>query len=149
MDNKQEDILKNKKPSTIFPALIVLLSLLILFLLAAPVYRAQMGRAQARIVLTRSKAVELAAITVAMEHYTQNRAFNDQTQPYGFAEGVIEEIRALAGCDGEIYLIQWDEREFRPLKLMYIEDGYTSVYKLENGETTWNVYQSDHVIVHE
>lgn len=128
--------------------LLLCISILVLTAVLAPTARYYMQRADARAVLTEAKSAKMAAYVTALEHETEGSPFQDQSQPYGFAKGVEEEVVELAGCPGEVYLQQYDAAKIEFYKLLYIEGAYTVTYSQDEEGEHWNVYYSKHIIQH-
>ena len=141
-----------KQPSNIIECSIeIIVFAVIVFVLAAvlaPTARYYMQRADARAILTEAKSAKMAAYVTALEHASKESSFQDQSQPYGFAEGVEEEILELAGCPGKVYLQQYDARKSEVLRFFYIEGAYTVTYSQDEDGEHWNVYYSKHLIQH-
>ena len=100
-------------------------------------------KADARLVLMKAKAVGLAAGNVVLEYYGTNQKFADQTKPYGVTDKARSEIRELAQCEGEYYLLHWDAKNFRVIRSAYAEGDYTVIYSRgSEGEQHWQIYRT-------
>lgn len=104
-------------------------------------------RETARRVLKEGKLMQLAVRMTALEYYGLNESVYDLNSVDGFADGVVDELRKVSGCNGEIYLISWDEESLLPVRLEYIKDGYVVDYVRAGKKDVWNVYRFEHVIV--
>ena len=94
-------------------------------------------------VLMQAKAVQLAAGNVVLEYFSDNQSFADQTRSHGMTEKAWSQIRELAQCEGDYYLLQWDAKNFRVKRAAYAEGEYTVVYSLDKeGEQHWQLYRT-------
>ncbi len=131
-ENKRSKLAAHLEPWTI-----VILLLALAAALYAPARNALVARADARVVAAQSKTVELAVLTVSAQCRADGTAFADQTGPGGFAEGIEERIRALSGCPGRVYLLQWDPESWRAVELLYVEDGFQALYRRTDDGASW------------
>ena len=65
---------------------------------------------------------------------------------YGFAPGILNEVKTTADCQGEIYLLKWDADTCQPEQFIYIEKGYLVTYQKVNNENQWDVSKLNHLI---
>ena len=80
--------------------------------------------AQTRTLLAQAEAVRTAAYAVALDCIADSQPFADQRGPFGFAPQVREEILALCGGEGELYLLQIDESGYNVEQFLYVQDGF-------------------------
>ncbi|MCR1840466.1 hypothetical protein [Murimonas intestini] len=126
---------------------IILSLILFLFLISiGAIWFSQ--RESARRVLKEAKLVHLAVKMTALEYYGLNQSFYDPESSNGFEDGVVDELKKVTGCNGDIYLVDWDLESFSALHLLYIQDGFAVDYRLVGDEDIWNVYEFKHVIMH-
>ena len=123
--------------------LLLLLCLSLCALLIPPAAAGWTRRAEARVALRNAKNVKLACFVVAAEQRAKNRPFSDQAGPYGFAEGVEEQILLLAHAPGEVWLLRAGEDPYEVAELRYREFEYDADYDARAG---WVVARRDLLI---
>ncbi|MEG0792969.1 MAG: hypothetical protein RR275_06740 [Lachnospiraceae bacterium] len=152
MEKSMQDFKQEKRTNyhsvTMLEILVGLIILLMMIAVIAPVTVHYLNKATARAVLAEAKAAKMAMTSVSLEHYAQDTLFYDQSQPYGFAKGVPEEIKELGRFPGELYLQQYDPSKRVVRMLSYQEDRYVAVYTQAKETGRWNVYRNQHLIKH-
>lgn len=133
---------------TLIELLLTCLVLLILTAVIAPTAWYYINKADARAVLTEAKTARLAAYVTSLDCYANGSPFQDQSMPNGFAKGVEEKVAELAECPGEIYLLQYGPAAGEIRSMAYREKSFVAVYTLDEDGEHWNVYKTNHMIVH-
>ena len=96
---------------------------------------------EARHVLREAKNAQLAVKVVTIEYYALDEQVFDQTQPSGFTEEALADIRYYSGIDGRIFVIAVSENGIDPASMIYISPkGYVATYGVQ--EEGWVVSRS-------
>lgn len=96
---------------------------------------------EARHVLREAKNAQLAVKVVTIEYYALDQQVFDQTQPSGFTEEALADIRYYSGIEGNLFALSIDERGISPISMVYISNkGYVATYGIQ--EEGWVVSRS-------
>lgn len=96
---------------------------------------------EARHVLREAKNAQLAVKVVTIEYYALDQPVFDQTQPSGFTEEALADIRYYAGIEGSLYVLAAGADGLEPASLIYIsKKGYVATYGVQ--EPGWVVSRS-------
>ncbi len=94
--------------------------------------------AEARRTLREAKNAQLAVKLVSIEYYGLDRTAYDRSQPSGFAEEALEDIRYYSGITGDLFLISLTEDGIDAASMVYISPkGYVATYGVQ--EPGWVV----------
>ena len=94
--------------------------------------------AEARRALREAKNAQLAVKLVSIEYYGLDKTVYDRSQPSGFAEDALEDIRYYSGITGDLFLISLADNGIDAAELVYISPkGYIATFGVQ--EPGWVV----------
>lgn len=131
---------------TLIELLIILMVTLVLIAVLVPITLHYTNKASARSILAEAKNVKLSMYSVGLNCRATNTPFQDGNGTYGFAPGILNEVKETADCQGDIYLLKWDADTCQPEQFFYIENGYMVTYQKVNNENQWDVLKLNHLI---
>ena len=134
------------KGFTLVELLIILMVTLVLIAVLIPITLHYTNKASARSILAEAKNVKLSMYSVGLDCRATNTPFQDGNGTYGFAPGIMNEVKTTADCQGDIYLLKWDADTCQPEQFFYIENGYMVTYQKVNNENQWDVSKLNHLI---
>ena len=134
------------KGFTLVELLIILMVTLVLIAVLIPITLHNTNKASARSILAEAKNVKLSMYSVGLDCRATNTPFQDGNGTYGFAPGIMNEVKTTADCQGDIYLLKWDADTCQPEQFFYIENGYMVTYQKVNNENQWDVSKLNHLI---
>ena len=88
-------------------------------------------RSRGREVLRNAKNVNLALMNAEIEQYGRGSRIFDPSKPDNLAEGVKQEVKNIAGVDGDFNLTSFDAAKGRVTGLSYFEDGFFASYEYD------------------
>ena len=131
---------------TLIELLIILMVTLVLIAVLVPITLHYTNKASARSILAEAKNVKLSMYSVGLDCRATNTPFQDGNGTYGFAPGILNEVKETADCQGDIYLLKWDADTCQPEQFFYIENGYMVTYQKVKNENQWDVLKLNHLI---
>lgn len=134
------------KGFTLVELLIILMVTLVLIAVLIPITLHYTNKASARSILAEAKNAKLSMYSVGLDCRATNTPFQDGNGTYGFAPGIMNEVKTTADCQGDIYLLKWDADTCQPEQFFYIENGYMVTYQKVNNENQWDVSKLNHLI---
>lgn len=116
--------------------------LLSFFIILAPGFLFYHYHTKARLTLMDAKNIQLAMRVLSIQYYGKDRNVYVSGSEYGMAEDTIEEIKRLAGVEGDITLVSWNLADNVPGKFFYQTEQFLVIYEFEplQKELMWNVY---------
>lgn len=118
-------------------------SLIIFVLVLFPSLKYYDNNIKAKQALRDSKNIQLAMRLLSIQYYGEERKLYEMNTIYGMAADTIEEIKYLAGVDGDITLLYWNDEDGVPGKFCFKTDSFLVVYEYKGlkKEPAWEIYQ--------
>lgn len=125
-----------------------LLTLLILFLVFAPVAWFYNNHVKAKSILMDAKNIQLSMRLLNIQYYGENVNIFQPGTKNGMAEDTMEEIKCPSDTDGDITLIYWDYEDNVPGKFYYKTEDFMAIYEYDTirKEPCWEILRLKEII---
>lgn len=128
--------------------IIILIIALVSVAVVLPTVVHTIHRIEARHVLRSAKDVQLTIRLLFTEYYGEGKKLLDGTKESGLSEAAEADIRKYSKCEGDLYLLSWNEEDGCFQHMIYVENGYAvDVSYQGNRQYVRNVYRLDGQIV--
>ena len=142
---KKSSKLFNERNKSFF--IVILIVTLVCVAVVLPTATSVFRRIEGRTVQGVAKNIELTVRLLNIQYTGTNSPLIDNRRESGFTERAEADIRELSGATGDIYLLNWDNKNHHIIHLIYEENGYAVHIKAKGEqEYTWDVYRLDKVL---
>ena len=127
--------------------IVILIITLVSVAVVLPTATSVLRRIEGRTILGTAKNIELSVRLLNIEYLGDDSRLIDLNRETGFTLKAEEEIRALSGAEGRIYLLSWDNANVRILHMVYEEKGFAVHIQYQGVEGyTWDVYRLEKIL---
>ena len=115
-----------------------LIIILILAVLAGLFFVFAALKSESRFALRNAKNALFAIETVGIQHRGYGSVIFTRRSMDGFAEGVLEEVKTLSGCQGELRIMDYDAETNEVIRMTYREEHFLVSYD-RNQDKNWTL----------
>lgn len=137
---------KEKRIWSKFDTLLVVLGIGIIVGILFPSVSYFLEKGHARDALREAKSVRLSAQATAYDYKELEGTYTDSANENGISKDAEQAILSLASANGYIQYLDFDNKKFQVVKMVYLKDEFCVKFELAGEEASWQVYKISEIV---